>query len=34
MATSKWPDCAGEVPYDFKAECEKAHDIPKEDFGF
>jgi TolB-like protein/class 3 adenylate cyclase/tetratricopeptide (TPR) repeat protein len=34
MATEKWPDCAGEVPYEFKAECAKAQNIPKEDFGF
>jgi TolB-like protein/class 3 adenylate cyclase len=34
MTTEKWPDCAGEVPYDFKAECAKARDIPKAEFGF
>jgi hypothetical protein len=34
LATGKWPDCADEVPYDFKAECERARDIPIEDFGF
>jgi TolB-like protein/class 3 adenylate cyclase/tetratricopeptide (TPR) repeat protein len=34
MATGKWPDCADEVPYDFKAECAKAQQIPKEEFGF
>ena len=34
MATGKWPDCADEVPYDFKCECAKAQHIPKEDFGF
>jgi hypothetical protein len=34
MATGKWPDCASEVPYDFKAECAKAQHIPKEDLGF
>ena len=33
MATGKWPDCADEVPYDFKAECAKAQHVPKEDFG-
>jgi TolB-like protein/class 3 adenylate cyclase/tetratricopeptide (TPR) repeat protein len=33
MATGKWPDCADEVPYDFKAECARAQRIPKEDFG-
>ena len=34
MTTDKWPDCADEVPYDFKVECAKAQHIPKEDFGF
>ncbi|MFI4933418.1 MAG: TIR domain-containing protein [Caulobacterales bacterium] len=34
LASGKWPDCADEVPYDFRAECEKARDIPKESFGF
>lgn len=34
MATGKWPDCADEVPYDFRAECAKVRDIPKEDFEF
>jgi hypothetical protein len=33
MATGKWPDCADEVPYDFRVECEKVQHIPKEDFG-
>lgn len=33
-ATGKWPDCADEVPYDFRAECENARDIPKEEFPF
>ena len=32
--TGKWPDCADEVPYDFRTECEKAREIPKEEFGF
>jgi TolB-like protein/class 3 adenylate cyclase len=31
--TGKWPDCADEVPYDFRAECAKVRDIPKEDSG-
>jgi hypothetical protein len=22
--SGQWPDCSDEVPYDFKAECEKA----------
>ena len=30
--TGKWPDCADELPYDFKAECDKARHIPKDDF--
>jgi adenylate cyclase len=32
--TGKWPDCADEVPYDFEAECTKARQVAKEDFGF
>jgi hypothetical protein len=28
--TDNWPDCAGEVPYDFRAECLKSQNIPKE----
>ncbi len=34
MATGKWPDCADEVPYDFKAECAKAQNIATETFGY
>jgi hypothetical protein len=34
LATGKWPDCVDEVPYDFKAACEKARHIPIEEFGF
>jgi hypothetical protein len=34
LATQKWPDCADETPYDFKAACEEARSIPKEAFGF
>jgi TolB-like protein/class 3 adenylate cyclase len=34
LATGKWPDCADEVPYDFRAACEAARDVPKEAFGF
>lgn len=30
--TGRWPDCADEVPYDFRAECEKVRDVPKEPF--
>lgn len=32
--TGKWPDCVDDVPYDFKAECEKAKTLPKQEFGF
>ena len=34
LATGKWPDCVADVPYDFKAECEKARAVPTEEFGF
>ena len=34
LSTQHWPDCADEVPYDFKAACEKARSIPKEAFEF
>jgi len=34
LATGKWPDCADEVPYDFRAQCEKARAVPKQEFGF
>lgn len=34
LATQKWPDCVNEVPYDFKAACEQARDIPKDAFAF
>jgi TolB-like protein len=34
MATGKWPDCAADVPYHFKAECARVQHVPKEDFGF
>jgi TolB-like protein/class 3 adenylate cyclase len=34
LATGKWPDCADEVPYDFRAACAEVRDIPKEKFGF
>ena len=34
LATGKWPDCADEVPYDFRLECENARDVPKERFAF
>jgi TolB-like protein len=34
LATSQWPDCVDEVPYDFRAACEKARHIPTQDCGF
>ena len=34
MTTGKWPDCADEVPYDFRAESGRARDVPNEEFGF
>jgi hypothetical protein len=34
MATGKWPDCADEVPYDFRSECAGVQHVPKEEFGF
>jgi TolB-like protein/class 3 adenylate cyclase/tetratricopeptide (TPR) repeat protein len=33
-ASGKWPDCADEVPYDFKVECAKVQHVAKEEFGF
>ena len=33
LATDTWPDCVDDVPYDFKAECEKARHIPIEACG-
>ena len=32
-ATGQWPDCVDEVPYDLKAECARARDVPKATFG-
>ncbi len=34
IATGKLPDCVDEVPYDFRAECEKARHVPIQEFGF
>ncbi len=34
LASGKWPDCVDEVPYDFRAACEKARDVPVDEFGF
>jgi hypothetical protein len=32
LATQLWPDCAEIVHYDFRAECEKYRDYPKDEF--
>ena len=32
METGKWPDCADEVPYDFRVGCAKAQEVQKEEF--
>jgi hypothetical protein len=32
LETGHWPDCAGEVPYDFKAECADLSGHPKDAF--
>ena len=32
LETKTWPDCADEVPYDFRTECEKHRDYPKDTF--
>ena len=32
LATQKWPDCADVVPYDFRSECERFRDHPKDVF--
>jgi TolB-like protein len=34
LASGQWPDCADEVPYDFRAECERLQGVPTEAFGF
>ncbi len=31
-ASGKWPDCADDVPYDFRAECERMRNTAKEEF--
>lgn len=33
-ASGKWPDCADEVPYDFRAECARARGLAKDPFGY
>lgn len=32
LETGAWPDCAAEVPYDFRAACAQAQDVPIERF--
>jgi hypothetical protein len=34
LQSGKWPDCVVEVPYDFRAACQSAQDIPKESYNF
>ena len=34
LSTGHWPDCADEVPYDFRRACEQVRDVPKDDFSF
>ena len=34
LASGLWPDCADEVPYDFRRECERVRGVAKEEFGF
>ena len=34
QASGQWPDCADEVPYDFRRECARVQGVPEEGFGF
>jgi TolB-like protein len=34
LKTGLWPDCVDEVPYDFKAACSAARDVPTDRFKF
>ncbi len=34
IASGKWPDCADEVPYDFRGECARARGLPQDEFGY
>jgi TolB-like protein len=34
LETGIWPDCADEMPYDFRAACLAAQDVPKDIFGY
>jgi hypothetical protein len=31
--TDRWPDCAGEMPYDFRAACAQVQHVAKDEFG-
>lgn len=33
LASDKWPDCADQVPYDFRAACREAGVVPVERCG-
>ena len=33
IATGMWPDCVGEVPYDFRAKCAEVQHLQKDDIG-
>ena len=33
-ASGLWPDCADELPYDFRRGCEQVREVPVDDFGF
>ena len=34
LGSGQWPDCADEVPYDFRQACEQAQNVPREGFAF
>jgi TolB-like protein len=34
LTTRHWPDCADDVPYDFRGECARAVDVRRDIFGF
>jgi hypothetical protein len=34
LRSNRWPDCADEVPYDFRGECERARAVTPEEFPF
>jgi TolB-like protein len=34
LETQNWPDCAREVPYDFKSECESACSVPRDTYRY